>query len=279
MARSSVHAIVPAGSIVGKVSRRASQRLGINRGTPIVATGGDKTCEVFGGSALDPSSAVLSLGTALSLGTMVADSRRYRSAPLWTTAAPIAGWWTVEAGVPAGLWTLDWLARACPPAPHSRPHRPPTRDGLTVVPYWLGNVSAPDARGTIAGLKPTHDGHDLQLAAMEGLAFEARRAVEAIEHATGQRLREVRLVGGGTANRVLCRIVASAIDRRVRIARDTFAGARGAAAVASLALRPGAIGRARRFSAPTRGLADDRRLRREYARMYEERYRPLADAD
>ena len=38
-----------------------------------------------------------------------------------------------------------------------------------------------------------------------------------------------------------------------------------------------AIDRARRFSAPTRGLAVDRRLRRAYARMYEDQYRPLAD--
>jgi sugar (pentulose or hexulose) kinase len=273
--RSSVHAIVPAGSIVGHISRRASRRTGLSEGTPIVATGGDKNCEVLGGGALDPAAGVLSLGTALSVGTMVGDSRRFRSAPLWTTAAPIAGWWTVEAGIPGGLWTLDWLARAFPQKTKRRV-RPPTRDGLLVVPYWLGHVSRPDARGVIAGLGPHHDGGDLRRAAMEGLAFEARRAAEAIERASGHPMREISMVGGGTSNRMLCAIVAAVLARRVRIAHDVFTGARGAAAVASLALRPGAIARAHRFSGEMRNSPVDRRFRRDYARLYEH-YRAQAD--
>jgi xylulokinase len=154
--------------------------------------------------------------------------------------------------------------------------KPPTPDGLLVVPYWLGHLSRPEARGVIAGLGPHHDGADIQLAGMEGLAYEARRAAEAIESASGQPMREIRMVGGGTSNRVLCTIVAAVLARRVRIARDAFAGARGAAAVASLTLRPGAIGRVRRFSAETRRAPIDRRLRRDYARLYEH-YRAKAD--
>ncbi len=277
MSLAAVPTAVAGGTELGTISANASRRTGLARGTPVIATGGDKNCEVLGGGALDPSMGVLSLGTALSLGTMVADPLPYRAPPLWTTAAPLSGWWTVEGGVPGGLWTLDWLTQTHPPAPDAHPRQPPTRDGLTVVPYWLGHVSSPTARGMIAGLRAGHDRRDLQVAAMEGLAFEGRRAREAIEGATGLRMRQVTLVGGGTANAELCAIVAAAIGRPVRIAGDTFGGARGAAAVASLALHPDSLRRARRFCAPASALRENPGWRRDYAVMYERHYRPRAE--
>jgi sugar (pentulose or hexulose) kinase len=259
---------VDAGSVVGELTPRAGRHLGLPSGTPILASGGDKNCEVLGGAAFSPASGVLSLGTALSLGTMVRSSSGYREPPLWTTAAPLAGWWTVEAGVPAGLATLDWLARLMPASNKPAPPEPPTRDGLVVVPFWLGHVSNPQGRGLIAGLTPAHGPQHLYLAAMEGLAFESRRAQEAIERAGGERMRNVRIVGGGTKNTVLCSIVSAVLDARVHVSRDGFAGARGAAAAAAHAIRPGPVEALARFAGPATLLRPDSSLRKTYARAY-----------
>ena len=271
---------VDAGAIVGGITRLAAARTGLAAGTPVAATGGDKNCEILCSMTLSVSSAALSLGTALSVGVTVANSAPFRQPPLWTTAAPIHGWWTVEAGVPAGLSSLDWVTAVRGFAAGRVPHAvaPPTRDGLVVVPFWLGHVEQPEAGGLIAGLRPSHDAGALRLAALEGLALESRRSIEAIERAGGQPIQDVRLVGGGAGDPLLCTVIAAVLNRRVWVAADALAGARAAAAVASLAVRPGPLDRLRDFRGASARVPVDAALARTYAAAYEHAYLPRVRA-
>jgi len=50
---------------------------------------------------------------------------------------------------------------------------------------------------------------------LESLALKHRWVVEGLEEVTGRRIETVRVVGGGSRNRVLCRLTADACGRRV----------------------------------------------------------------
>lgn len=50
---------------------------------------------------------------------------------------------------------------------------------------------------------------------LESLALEYRRVLRALEHLTGEPLKTIHIVGGGTQNRMLCQMTADACNRRV----------------------------------------------------------------
>jgi sugar (pentulose or hexulose) kinase len=269
---------IPAGSLVGPLSGSGAKRTGLSPGVPVVATGGDKNCEILGGAARGPVEGVLSLGTALSLGTMVDDLDVYRRNPsLWCTAAPTADRWTVEAGVPGGLWTLEWLAGLLSSS-LKRLERiaqcvPPGSEGVTLVPHFSGSVSQPGARGVVSGLTPQHGPGHLYRAALEGLAFEARRCREEIETTSGCVMNTIRLAGGGSRSPLFRGILAAVVGRKLLVPKQPAGGARGAAVMASLLIRPGRLeARVRKFMGDYERVSSSSALRRTYESLYESQY-------
>jgi xylulokinase len=214
----------------------------------------------------------------MSLGTMVDDLERYRRHPsLWRMAAPIAGRWTVEAGVPGGLWSLEWLASLlCERRKRLEQWAedvPPGSEGVTFVPHLAGTVVHPDAKGVIIGLTPRHGAAHIYRAALEGLAFEARRCREDIEAASGRTMRTIRLAGGGSGSPLLRDILAAVVGPRLLVPSQPAAGARGAAIIASLLIRPGRLeDRVRRFMGDYETVKSSSHHRRAYERLYASQY-------
>ena len=90
------------------------------------------------------------------------------------------------------------------------------------------------ARGVFAGLSAAHGPADLVLAVMEGVAFSARLALEAIERAGGVCPAEIRTGGGGTASDLWCQIRADAFGRPTLRMQAQDAGAVGAMVMAGV---------------------------------------------
>lgn len=67
---------------------------------------------------------------------------------------------------------------------------------------------------------------DVAAVILRSLALEHRLGLQALERVTGRRHASVRMVGGGSANRTLCRLTADAVGRPV-IAGPTEATAAG----------------------------------------------------
>jgi len=229
--------IVAPGSVLGTVSDAGSAHTGLASGTPLIATAGDKNCEILGAGVCGPSEAALSLGTALSAGTIVDAPDGLTEPPLWTTAGPLPGRWTVEAGVPYGMATWEWMRALCAVPEQDGGARvesvPPGADGLFVLPHWLGTVDAPDARGLIAGLTPAHEARHLLRATLEGLAFASRLALETIAAATGTPIERVYVTGGGAGLDPMVQILAATLSGEVLVPKHTASGAIGAAVVAA----------------------------------------------
>jgi xylulokinase len=125
------------------------------------------------------------------------------------------------------------------------------------------------ARGAFAGLTAATGPAEMVAAVMEGVAFSARLAMEALEAAGGRRAGVIRGGGGGTASDVWCAIRADVFGRPfIRMAaRDAgavgamvMAGA-GAGVVADLAAAAALVPEERRFLPdPGRAALADRRF-------------------
>ena len=90
-------------------------------------------------------------------------------------------------------------------------------------------------RGGFAGLGSADGPAELARAVMEGVAFSARLALEAVAEAAGMPIPELRHGGGGAASDVWCQIRADALGRGLRRVAAPETGATGAAAMAAVA--------------------------------------------
>ena len=117
---------------------------------------------------------------------------------------------------------------------------PPGSGGVIFAPWIAGErcpVDDRSARGGFHNLSVTTSTADLARSVLEGVAFNARWLLAAVEHFTGRRLDPLRLVGGGAQSELWCRIVADVCDRTVeRVADPLLTGLRGAALAGGLAL-------------------------------------------
>ncbi|MEX1362964.1 MAG: FGGY-family carbohydrate kinase [Nannocystaceae bacterium] len=74
-------------------------------------------------------------------------------------------------------------------------------------------------------------------AVLEGVAFNSRWLLEALERFVGHRLDPIRVIGGGAGSALWCQIYADVLDREIEQVDDALqCNARGAALVASLGL-------------------------------------------
>jgi xylulokinase len=151
---------------------------------------------------------------------------------------------TLHAGpTQSGGASLAWLGRLMGKDPADLAGLVAGQNISADVPLFLPHLQgerAPlwdmQARGTFAGLATASGPAEVTLAVMEGVAFSARLALEALEQAGGLRPEVIRIGGGGTASDDWCQIRADAFGRPVwrMAARD--AGAVGALVMAGAGL-------------------------------------------
>ncbi|HEY5011759.1 MAG TPA: FGGY-family carbohydrate kinase, partial [Acidimicrobiia bacterium] len=78
---------------------------------------------------------------------------------------------------------------------------------------------------------------DLVRSTLEGVAFNSRWLLGAVERFTGRRFDWLNAVGGGAASDLWCQIHADVLDRQIRqVEHPIRANARGAALIAGIAL-------------------------------------------
>ncbi|MEM1286822.1 MAG: FGGY family carbohydrate kinase [Pseudomonadota bacterium] len=93
----------------------------------------------------------------------------------------------------------------------------------------------PDSRACFAGLTTAHGPADMAVAVMEGVAFSARLAIEAIEKSADQQVQALLHGGGGSTSDAWCQIRANALGRRLERVASRHAGAVGAQVMAGTA--------------------------------------------
>lgn len=236
------------GTIIGRVTSEASKKTGLRPGTPVAAGGGDGQAAGLGVNALSSSVAYMNLGTAVVAGVY---NRRYRVHRAFRTmAACCEDGYVYECSLRAGTFSTDWfirnLLRLDPrrdPEIYATLEREAERagtgsGGVLYLPYLCGAMNPHwdmDATGAFVGLSASlHRGH-LYRSMLEGIAFEQRFAIEAVEKAAGATVRECAVIGGGAASMLWRRVLADVTGKRVTVPRVGEASALGAAVSAAVA--------------------------------------------
>ena len=220
-------------AVAGTVLAEAAAALGVPAGLPVVIGAGDRACEVLGAGA-SPGRPMAAWGTTANVSVPVAHRPAGPPAGVAVTRAADGGW-LLEGGLSAAGSLLAWLvsltgepvdalvekAQACPAGV----------DGLVVLP-WLGGARAPwwqeGAGAAAVGLRPHHGAADLARAAVEGVAYDVARCLEAMAPALPGALHGL-AVGGSRATGALWLDVVTAVTgleaRRRRSGEAAMAGA------------------------------------------------------
>jgi xylulokinase len=233
--------VAMSGDPAGTLQPDAAEALGLLAGVPVAAGAADTAAALLATGLADPAEVQLSVGTGGQIVRPVA-----RPAPaaaprthLYRAATP-GRWYAMAAVQNAGL-ALDWVRRTLragwPELYAAARAGPPGALGVTFVPHLSGErtpVLRSDARGAWAGLGLAADRATLLQAAVEGVAFALRHALEALP---GPRPGRLRLAGGGALDPRFRAVLADVLGAELAPVEVRSASALGAALLAAGAAR------------------------------------------
>ena len=230
--------LVASAAPVGGLSRSAAEQLGVTADIP-VATGAADTAAAIVGSGLAVGEVQLTIGTGAQIVRPVSDpvGGAATGTHLYRTAGA-RGWYAMAATVNAGL-TLNWVREvlgATWDELYASVDRPiGARDPL-FLPHLAGERTPyldPSLRGAWLELSLSTDRPALLRAALEGVAFSIRQALDALPgHDRPARLR---LAGGGTVSPAWRQMLADVLELPLYAVDVPAASARGAALLGAVA--------------------------------------------
>ncbi len=231
--------LVASQEVAGRLTSEAARELGIKAGIPVAAGAADTAATLVGLGVLAPGPVVLTIGTGAQMTTV---RKEFKADPAQRTyvfrTVEKGKWYSMAAILNAGL-ALDWVGRLFGVDSedlHGSAERIPAGSGgVSFFPYLVAERTAHiDAGACWTGVGLQHGKEHLLKAALEGVAFALREAMEALE-ATGISPADLQLAGGGTVNQHWRQMLADVLGRRL-LAIDSPAGsARGAALLAGVA--------------------------------------------
>ena len=206
---------VEPGAVIGHVHREASEQTGLPVGIPVIAAGHDTQFAAIGSGA-SPGEAILSSGTWEILMLRIAQFEPNRfgfEEGLLYECDAVAGFCDPQL-LMMGSGALEWMRKhiyadlgdggaAYARMIEDAENVPPGSVGVTVLPSFVaetGPTKKYHTQGTILGLSPTTDRGQLYRAALEGLSFQLRHALDILTKATGFEAEGIRIVGGGSKN-------------------------------------------------------------------------------
>jgi xylulokinase len=239
--------LVPSASVVGTLVGEAAGELGLRKGLSVAAGAADTAAAMLGTGLVRPGPVQLTVGTGGQVVTLkeVPEPDPNGHTHLYRAAVP-GHWYSMAAIQNAGL-ALEWVRKVLGVSWKDVYGEafavPPGSGGVTFLPYLSGERTPrfdPAARGAWTGLGLDHSRGHLLRAALEGVAFALREAVEVLED-VGTIAPELRLAGGGTGGGLgepWRQLLADVLGRPLRLLPDeisSVASARGAAFLAGLA--------------------------------------------
>ena len=238
--------------VVGEVSEAASRETGLEKGIPVVAGGGDRSCEVLGAGILDSSMVEESTGTGSTTATTLDSPLLDPEMRVVVTCHVIRGKWCLEVGISTAGAVLRWFRdnlclpeklassimnrRAYELMDMEAEYVPPGSHGLILVPFFMGARAPrwnPNARGILFGLSLYHSRAHIARAIMEGVAYELRKVMEVLRE-LGIEVREIRALGGGGKTPLWSKIKADVVGLKVSIPKVLDAACLGGAILAGL---------------------------------------------
>jgi xylulokinase len=227
----------------GTVRDELADELGLPRGLPVAAGGGDNAAAAVGVGVVQEGSVSTSIGTS---GVLFAHRDEFTPDPsgrvhafchavpgafhlmaVTLSAGGSLSWWREQLGGGADFEELVGEAEPVEPG----------AEGLVFLPYLTGERSPhldPRARGAFVGLTVRHGRAHMTRAVMEGVAFSMRDGLE-VMRGLGTPDDDMRAVGGGARSPLWLRLQADVYGRAVRRTEVDEGPAYGAALLGGVA--------------------------------------------
>jgi xylulokinase len=248
--------IVAPASVVGTLTGQAADDLGLPAGVRVVASTGDTTAAALGAGAVADHVPHLYVGTSAWLTCHVPRKKTdvFRNIASMPSVVP-GRYWVATIQNVAGK-AVDWLidnvldqhgparsAQALAELNALAASAPPGSRGVIFTPWLNGERTPVDdvtLRGGWLNLSLDTRREDLARAVFEGIAYNTRWMLDAVEHFTGRTgpegLGPIRFIGGGATSRLWCQTMADILRRPIcQVAEPAAANARGAALLACVA--------------------------------------------
>ncbi len=239
--------LVPPGTIMGTLSAKAAEEMGLSTRVKVIAGASDKACETLGVGCVDDTEAVLSFGSQATVQTM---SRRYYELQTFVPSFPAAipQYWNPELQVYRGYWMVQWFLKEMETEQVQKERKPedtfdlylrktpPGNEGLVLYPYWGASAKYPLSSGTLMGFRDYHGKEHLYRAIIEGINYTLRWAVERMEQKKKSRIERVKVTGGGAESETICQMTADMFGRDAIRMETTDTTSLGAAMLGYVAL-------------------------------------------
>jgi xylulokinase len=238
--------LVPSASVVGELLPEVAEEWGVAAGIPVTTSMGDVHAACVGAGAVEDFEPHLYLGTSSWLSFHLPGKRTDVRNNMAAFPAALPGkYFLANEHEAAGACllhardqlklvdTLEELNEVASTAPAGS-------GGLIYLP-WLNGERTPVDDHTIRGgwtnLSLSHDRADMLRSILEGVAYNSRWLMEAVESFTKAPLGPIVVIGGGARSDLWCQIHADVLQRPIRRVEDyQHAGTRGAALVSWIAL-------------------------------------------
>jgi xylulokinase len=236
------------GAPLAKVRAEVLAETGL-AGAPVVGIGGhDHVVGMFAAGITAPGTLLDSLGTAEALifatEATLTDPEVLKRGYFQGAIATNRELSFVGAGISSSGGALEWCRRLIGEVPHETIIAEagavaPGSRGVVFLPH-LANSPAPapdnESRGAFVGLSPAVDRGTLYRAVLEGLALQARVTLDGMAGLPGvTAVGAIRVIGGGSRNRLFLRIKANAFARPLVVVDEAEATALGAALLGGIA--------------------------------------------
>jgi xylulokinase len=235
--------VLPAGTQLGGITSAASAATGLPLGVVVGCGGHDHICGAFAAGAYQEGDGFDSMGTAevaflpldtLRLGAAGSTARCFFSSHV------ARGKYCAMRGIRSAGAAIAWAVGLLDLGDSSSAsydrmqvaagQAPPGSRGVFFLPHL-----APIDRGAFIGLSAAAGPAEMARAVYEGLAYEWRMYLEAIEQITGSRARTIKLIGGGSQTALWVQIKANVLGRPLQVLDLKESTALGAALLAGLA--------------------------------------------
>lgn len=238
------------GDVVGCLSQKMADELGLTQAVALVAGGQDQTCAALGAGLIDESIGMDSHGTIEGIGVMsrrkITDERALK-AGVSCYVYTIPQCYFLMSSCQVGGLLLKWCKNNFSLAEEQEAKRtgrnvydvmtelaPQGPSNVMVLPHFIG--SGPpwndlDSKGAIVGLTINSTRHDIVKAIMDSLTYEFKMNMLYYE-SMGFHLKEMRVVGGASKSPLWMQLKANILGRSVSTLHEKDAACLGAAMIA-----------------------------------------------
>lgn len=201
--------ILPTGALVGTLTGRAAEALGLSTRVKVFNGAHDQYCASLGSGTVLPGEFLVSTGTAwVVMG--ISEKPLFSPSCISPCPHPIAGLYGNLASLSGIGNTYKWIVGALFPGESlsvvdaALEKIPKKNEKLFFVPWLSGSgypMWNPEAKGSFHGLDFSVTRNEMALAVLESAAFSLRNAIDDFED-NGMPCRRVRIMGGATRSRL-----------------------------------------------------------------------------